>query len=214
MGGDVEDRRFVPEQVLGAVAVMDIPIDDHYPLTGVDKGGRGHGHVVQEAETHGPIGPSMVARGAGRHEDGSVMGAGGLYGHQSGPGSHAGVLPGGGPGVGVGVEFPAAGCAELLESLQMGRGMHPDQALGRSRGCRHIEQVGAEVEVLDAAHGSAHSRRALGMSGMVVVTRIQRFDDDQHGASVVVCGTVGPADSGVTVSGSVPKTSLGPRGRR
>ena len=133
-----------------------------------------------------------------------------LDGHQSGSGGHPGVLPGRRSGVGVGVECPAAGGAELLEPLQVGRGMDPDQALGRRRCGRYDQQVGAEVEILHAAHGRPDPGRSLGVPGTAVVDRFEGLDDDQDGHDVA---PVVPAAGRVTASGSAPRTSRGPRGR-
>ncbi len=44
--------------------MMHIPVDDQHPLQPVDllSVSRRDGHVVEQAETHGPIGHRMVAR--------------------------------------------------------------------------------------------------------------------------------------------------------
>ena len=54
MGRSVHDGRIVPEDVLGAVAVMDVEIDDRDPLGSVRSPGvaRGDGGVIEEAEAH------------------------------------------------------------------------------------------------------------------------------------------------------------------
>ena len=72
MGGKIENRRVPVECVLGAIAMMDIPIDYHNPLhavmelqvMGAD------GHRVKQAEPHGAI-PERVM--AGRADQGKAV---------------------------------------------------------------------------------------------------------------------------------------------
>ncbi len=60
---EVEDRRVLPEGVLRAVAVVEVPVDDEDPLGG--PGGleraRRDGDVVEETEAHGAVGLGVVA---------------------------------------------------------------------------------------------------------------------------------------------------------
>ena len=70
MGRGVGDGRIVPEDVLGAVAVMDVEIHDRDPLgamrrLGVARGDRG---VVEEAEAHRVRDLGVMAWRAGRDE--------------------------------------------------------------------------------------------------------------------------------------------------
>ncbi len=57
MGRKIKDLGIVPERMLGAVAVMQVPVDDQdTPQTAVPPGvGGPDGHVVEQAETHGPM---------------------------------------------------------------------------------------------------------------------------------------------------------------
>ena len=70
VSGGVEDGRVVPKGGLGAVAVMDVPIDDGDTLRAVRAlrvaGGDGDGG--EEAETHRPVGLGVVAGRADRAE--------------------------------------------------------------------------------------------------------------------------------------------------
>ena len=208
MGGHVEHGRLVPEEVLGAVAVVDVPVDDEHTLAGVDQGTGRHGHVVQEAEAHGPVGRGVVAGWTGRDEHRRPVLAGRLDGHEPGSGGHPGVLPGRRSGIGVRVDGTAAGGAELLEALEVGRRVHAYQPLGRCRRGLHDDEVAAEVEVLDAPHGRTYPGRPLGVPRVAVVTGFERFDDDQHGT-----GSRGFVPAPVTVWGSARRTSPVPRGR-
>ena len=62
---DVEDARVVPEDVLRAVAVVDVPVEDRHPLEPMlrlRRAGRDR-DVVEQAEAHRPVGRRVVARG-------------------------------------------------------------------------------------------------------------------------------------------------------
>ena len=68
VGRDVEDVRIVPEDLLGPVAVVHVPVDDQHALAEGGTRGRRDGHVVEEAEPHGAVGRRVVPRGADRDE--------------------------------------------------------------------------------------------------------------------------------------------------
>ena len=85
MGRHVQDLGIVPEERLGPVAVVDVPVDDQHPLPGRHQGGGGHGDIVDQAEAHRPVGQGMVARRPGGHKAGAVAPlTQHLDGHQSG----------------------------------------------------------------------------------------------------------------------------------
>ncbi len=70
VGGDVEDRRVVLEAVLGAVAVVHVPIEDQDACRAVLRlqGAGGERDVVEEAESHGVAGLGVMARWAHRSQ--------------------------------------------------------------------------------------------------------------------------------------------------
>ncbi len=70
MGRGVHDGRIVPEDVLGAVAVMDVEIHDRDPLGPVRGLGvaRGDGGVIEEAEAHRGRDFGVMSGRAGRDE--------------------------------------------------------------------------------------------------------------------------------------------------
>ena len=76
MNRGVEHLRRLVEDILGAVAVMEVPVDDHHspkaPLP--DQIGRRDRHVVEEAETHRARGQRMMA-GRAYDREGVVGGA-------------------------------------------------------------------------------------------------------------------------------------------
>jgi hypothetical protein len=108
------------EDVLGAVAVVDVEVDDGDALQAVLGHGVGgaDGDVVEEAEAHGPVALGMVARRAHGAEGGVVLvahdqidaqagGAGGAQGGVQGAAVHGGVAVDPGEhvgGLGRGVE--------------------------------------------------------------------------------------------------------------
>ena len=63
MGRGIHDVAVGPENVLRAIAVMDVEIHDRDALRAMDGDGvpRGHGGVVEEAEAHGRRAFGMVA---------------------------------------------------------------------------------------------------------------------------------------------------------
>ena len=60
----VEDLRGAVEDRLGAVAVVDVPVEDQDPLGAAlgDRVGRRDGDVVEQAEAHRPVALGVVAR--------------------------------------------------------------------------------------------------------------------------------------------------------
>ena len=62
MGRDVEHVRIALEEMLRAVAVMQVPVDDHHaPEAAAPEPRGGDGDVVEEAEAHRAIALRMVA---------------------------------------------------------------------------------------------------------------------------------------------------------
>ena len=71
--GHIEHAWVALENVLRAVAVVHIPVEDEYPFSARPLGGPGgHSSVVEEAEAHGHAALRMVP---GRPHDGSSMGS-------------------------------------------------------------------------------------------------------------------------------------------
>ena len=90
MGGAIEQVGIGPEDFLGAVAVVDIEIDDGHALRIIAAAGimGGDGHLIEQAEAHGLARFRMVAGRAERTEgvvglageDGIDGGGGGTHG--------------------------------------------------------------------------------------------------------------------------------------
>src|SRR5690606_35527611 len=126
--GDVEHARVAPEDVLGAVAVVGVVVHDHHPFAPVGQCGGGDGHVVHQAEPHGPVGGGVVTRRAHRAEGrAGLAGFHPSYGLETRTGRQLRGLPRSGAHVGVTVQVTAPGGAELGESARVALGMHPQE---------------------------------------------------------------------------------------
>ena len=94
MHREVEDASITVEDVLCAVAVVHVPVQDGDPLKPSRKGVPGcDGCVVREAEPHPVIPPRVVARRTGDGE-GRLAGEGALDRRAGGPAREGGRLPG------------------------------------------------------------------------------------------------------------------------
>ena len=135
---DVEHRRVVVEDGLGAVAVVGVPVEDRHPGRRAAAGvGRGDGRVVDQAEPHRPR-PLGVVPGRAAAAEGALDLAvdHGVDGRQSGAGCQRG-----GPEADVvdgrvGVEVAAPGRRQPLDGGQVGGVVHllevaPRRLLGR-----------------------------------------------------------------------------------
>src|SRR5262249_35148223 len=120
---EVEDVRIVPEDVLGAIAVVNVPVEDRDPGGALGaRGGRGDRDVVEQAESHRAIARGVVT---GRAYDRDAVRElavqdvdGELHG-RSGRGERG--VPGAGREVGVGVEparLSGHGVREVVEVIR------------------------------------------------------------------------------------------------
>jgi hypothetical protein len=105
--GEVEDLPVPVEDVLGAVAVVDVPVEHGDPPDPEGAGVRGgHRRVVEEAEAHGVVRPGVVARRA--HDgEGGLTRQRAVHRGAGGPGGERGDLEGARPERRVGVEVAA-----------------------------------------------------------------------------------------------------------
>jgi hypothetical protein len=76
---DEQDARVAAEDLVGPVAVVDVPVEDQHALGAVRRRrmARRDRRVAEEAEAHRAVGLGVVARGTQRREAG-----GGLAGQQ------------------------------------------------------------------------------------------------------------------------------------
>ena len=70
MGRDVTHPVVVPEQRLGAVAVVHVPVDDDHALAPVRQRGSRDGDIVHQAEAHRAVGEGVMTRRPGHDERG------------------------------------------------------------------------------------------------------------------------------------------------
>jgi hypothetical protein len=157
---------------LGAVAVMDVPVEDQHSLGAVCRQGvpRGDRCVRKEAEAHRAVGLGVVAGRAQRSEAGRRSTAQQRVDERAGPacGVQRGV-PGGWHHRGVGIERLAAG-AGVAHPFEMLGGMDGQQLL--LAGPRRLGDVPAEPV---AGHQRRLQRtdavRPLGVQAGVVLDR-------------------------------------------
>src|SRR5215212_2041491 len=126
---EVQHSRVGVEDVLRAVAVVDVPVEDGDPVdplrAGVLGGYRG---VVQEAEAHPVIPSGVMARGAGDGE-GRRSGKGALDGPDGGPARQSRGLPGVRVEARIQVEVTPALCGEPFAVIQVSGDMDGGKGL-------------------------------------------------------------------------------------
>ena len=158
----------VPEDGLGAVSVMHVPIHDEHALAPCRQRSRRDGHVVEQAEAHGPVGEGVMA---GRTNDNeptlSPFRVDLVDDGEPSAGSAQRRVPGTRTHTGVGVEPTAAAAAEPVEPVEVVDRMHPFELvpLGRPR-------LDGADRLRDARIGNARHCRAkpFGSLGMIPTT--------------------------------------------
>jgi hypothetical protein len=131
--GEVEDLPVPVEDVLGAVAVVDVPVEHGDPPDPEGAGVRGgHRRVVEEAEAHGVVRPGVVARRA--HDgEGGLTRQRAVHRGAGGPGGERGDLEGARPERRVGVEVAAPRFGERSEPLDVRPRVDPHQGVSAGR---------------------------------------------------------------------------------
>ena len=183
VGRHVEDAAVGVEGVLGAVAVVDVPVEDRHPLTPIGEGRRAHGHVVEQAEAHGLGVGGVVAGGADDAEGGvGLAPVEAVDGVEAGAGREQGRVPRAGEGGGVVVDPTAALGHEPLEAPDELGPVDPGQlveggrpGLGPHHRARHRRRP----------HAGQHRVDPLGPLGMpapgpVFLARRRALDQDGH----------------------------------
>jgi len=161
----VHDGGLAEEDVLGAVAVVGVVVDDQHPFSPIGEGPGRDRDVVDEAETHGPRRRSVMARWPHGEErrgglpclesgDGVEAGAGGKEQRVVGVLAHRGIA----------VDVTAAGRNQLLDGPQIPTRMHPRDLLGcRPPGLERDHRV-ADTGLVDALEHRGESGRPLGVA--------------------------------------------------
>nr|WP_228282647.1 hypothetical protein [Rubrobacter tropicus] len=162
MGGEVEHGFVGEKDVLGAVAVVDVPVEDGDPL---DTAGScvsgGDRRVVEEAEAHRVTRARVVTR---RPDDGEgrLPAEGALDGPAGRPARELRDLEGAGPERRVRVEVAAPGIGKLPQPVHVIRGVDAQECL--SAGGFAGASFHARARTfggLDPGHGGRKPRRDL-----------------------------------------------------
>ena len=169
----VEHARVVPEDVLGAVAVVHVPIEDQHPFAPFGERGAGDRDVVQQAEALAAL-PGRVVAGRAHRDEGRVGVAPIERVDRDEPaagGERGGVERAGGHGR-VGVEVTAARRREAFDRLEVAGVVDACERLVIGGASRRPGHRVVERGVGDALHHRVDPRRPLRMAaaGVVVVT--------------------------------------------
>lgn len=166
----VQDSVVVPEHVLGAVAVVDIPVEYRHTLAPRAQQSGGDGHIVEHAEAHGSVGQGVVAGWPADCEPNGIRVVSEFLNQCSdSPGCGQRRFPRGGACVGVQVEGATALLAELSDRLHVRRIV--DQRQFAFVDSRRSDITNSETAVLDAVPNRFEALRSLGMTRTGVVLR-------------------------------------------
>ena len=183
---DVQDAGVAVEDVLRAVAVVGVVVDDDDPLAPLGEVGGGDGHVVQEAEAHGAGRRGVMAGRAHGAEGGVALAAvERLHRRQAGAGGQHGGVPG---------RRRRHRCRRRSGRRRPGRsapwrrgttpdGPAPARRASPARGSSGDERVGDAVAAGALEHG-LEPRRPLGMPAAGVVVEVARMRREQYGHQV------------------------------
>ena len=129
-------------------------------------------------------GHRVVARRPGHHE-GHALAAflERLEGRQPRPGRPPGGVEGLGAGEGVAVDVAAPRPAEGVQLVEMNRSVDSGQLGVGGQARRNPQEVGRQVEVLDALEHGVDAGGPLGMAAPLVDVPAHRAGHDQHGGA-------------------------------
>ena len=209
VGGHVEDGGVVPEDVLGPVAVVDVPVEDR--TTRSPWSVRRAAATATLFKRQKPIwwsAVSVMAGGAGDDEGGPVPGrTQRLDRGQARTGGEQRRCPGVGGGVGVGVEVPPTVSAELREVVEIGGGVDPGEVSQLRGAGGDVPDLAVEVKVVDPGDDRVDPGRSLGMALAVVDPVAGRPRHGQHGSSAL--GVAPARPPAVALRGPDPEAHLG-----
>ena len=185
MDGEEEDVGVFVEDILGAVAVVDIPIDDEDAIDAPGFAGvpSGDGGVIVDAEAHATGGGGVVSRGADGGEgvadaalddgiDGGEGGAGGEAGDFGGLGADVGVAGGEGLGVAGGV---------VGDGIEVGAGVDQVEVVVESETGGEAGEGVEETGLLEGIGEGEVAVGGLGVAGTGVVTAEGVVEDEAGG---------------------------------
>ena len=185
-----QDALVAVHDVLGAVAVVHVEVDDGHALEAMALAGvfGGNGDVAEEAKTHGHVARGVVAGRAGGAKGVFQLAAQhGVHGVDGGAGRQQGGAPGVGVHRGVGVDRKGIGPAggDLLgqDLAQAAQGGHVAAAVrqqqlahGGGRGLAPLQRVGHAGDQ-EAVFDGVDARRALGVTGAHVMQSAVRMNE-------------------------------------
>ncbi len=172
----------VVEDVLRAVAVVRVVVEDQHPFALICERGRGDSHVRHQAEPHRLRGVRMMTGRAHRTERCvALTPAHRLDRGQSGPCRQGGSSPRAGGGVGVGVETASTRGTDVLDAVEVGPWVHTFEvgACGGD-GFQRFERIDRTVTL----HAREHRLQALGSLGVArtgEVLQVRSVGTEQHG---------------------------------
>ena len=176
---DVEHIGRRLEDLLRAVAVVRVPVDDEHPLAPGHQRGRGDRDVVEQAEAH-RVGGHRVVAGRPDREERAVRDARVERLDRGEPG--AGGTDRGVEGAladrGVGVERAPAVRAHAFERVEVGGRVHPLELGPRRR--PPVEDGAIETDEVEAGEHRVEPGRTLGVAASGVVLGEQRVGRDEH----------------------------------
>ena len=165
-----EHLRVGVEDVVGAVAVVHVPVDDHHPLAAahVDRMARGDGDVVEQAEAHRAAGLGVVAGRAVGAEAGRRCAVEEPVdeGHRASGGVTAPPRTSPRETTVSASIWPPPPSAMPLHQLDVALGVHGEQRLPRG-GRRErplVAQPAPSLELFERSPGSARAARGGGRS--------------------------------------------------
>ena len=182
LAGYEQHPGIVPEDGLGAVSVMHVPIHDEDALAPGRQRSRGDRHVVEQAEAHSPVGEGVMAGRTNDHESSLSSFCIDLVddGEPSAGSPQRGV-PGTWTDAGVGVEPATTTAAEPVEPVEVVDGMHPFELVSPGRPRLDDADRLRDTRIGDARHRGAKSFGSLGMvPTTVVAVDVERGGHGEH----------------------------------
>lgn len=185
MDGEEEDVGVFVEDVLGPVAVVDVPIDDEDAVDAPSFAGvaGGDGGVVVDAEAHAAGCGGVVAGGADGGEGvADVALEDGIDGGESGAGGETGDFGGLGADVGIagGEGFGVAGCV-VGDGFEVGAGVDEVEVLVEGETGGEAGEGVKEAGLLEGFGEGEVAFRGLGVTGTGVVTAESVVEDEAGG---------------------------------
>ncbi len=179
---DVKNPGVIPKNGLGSIAVMDVPVDDQYPVAFGCKRCRTHGNVVQQAEPHCAVCFSVMSRWShGDEGDAFTLQLQGSDRLEAGAGGATGRCEGIRSGIRVGIDVSASLHAKTLQFAEVFDRVHPRQRFEVRFGSSDEVDAVFDVEIAYPIHHRKDPGLLLRVKcAPVVCIRARWANDDQH----------------------------------